>query len=473
MKSSLSSNLLCLILFTFPSISVFAQNEKLPTIKSNSETISIQEGENLQKDAWRLSPDIKPDVYEADLIDGKPHQVSFITDVDRISFTVEENKKYDFIIEWNGKNCYTQIVGNRFIPAARFDKKYQAKYKDKITVEIPEVYELVNIALAMTPTSRASKDLAYQNSDYYKKMRQWFDNFQNHQLLADLDADLKSNSSRYFYLKMDGYAFEFDRKGKIVQNPVYDRASWSKTNTLRPYLTQLQSFADETNFRTFFKRNKQTYNEQIDFYRNIADVGEMKGWLDKNFPTSNNYDHYKIIFSPLVSYNQSTNWFESNNFKELQPHVNFPYPEDFKELSEKHKISSKSQTVFRGDIVFTEINHGYINPEAEKYVERISKAISNTDFWVTKEMGKNYGGNALFNEYMNWGLVCLRFVDYVPRNEQDRLFSIIDEKMTKRRGFLRFAEFDEFLVDLYRNRKPNQTVADLYPQIIEWFEKNN
>jgi hypothetical protein len=45
--------------------------------------------------------------------------------------------------------------------------------------------------------------------------------------------------------------------------------------------------------------------------------------------------------------------------------------------------------------------------------------------------------------------------------------------MTKDRGFPRFAAFDAFLVDLYRNRKSEQTVAELYPQIIKWFEKEN
>ena len=52
----------------------------------------------------------------------------------------------------------------------------------------------------------------------------------------------------------------------------------------------------------------------------------MKRWLDKHFPTSNHYDSYKIIFSPLVNSSQSSTWFESNGFKELQPHVNFPWP---------------------------------------------------------------------------------------------------------------------------------------------------
>ncbi|HEY1403403.1 MAG TPA: hypothetical protein VGB05_04695, partial [Pyrinomonadaceae bacterium] len=60
-----------------------------------------------------------------------------------------------------------------------------------------------------------------------------------------------------------------------------------------------------------------------------------------------------------------------------------------------------------------------------------------------------YGGNATFNEYMNWGLVCLRFVDYAPPDEQDKMISLVEEMMTKRRGFPQFASFDKFLVNLY------------------------
>jgi hypothetical protein len=199
----------------------------------------------------------------------------------------------------------------------------------------------------------------------------------------------------------------------------------------------------------------------------------MKRWLDRNFPSSNDYDSYKIIFSPLVAYNQSTTWFESNGFKELQPHVNFPYPQDVKRYF-PGTLSEKAAIIFRGDIVFTEINHGYINPEAEKYAERILRAISNRDYWVDKSKGQGYyGGISAFNEYLNWGLVSLRFVDYAPPDEQERMIAAVDEMMTKRRGFPQFEAFDKFLVALYRNRSPGQSLADLYPQIIEWFEKNN
>lgn len=450
--------------------------DQLPVINSTVSVISIQDGEVLKKDYWTLTPEAKPDVYEADLIKGKPHNVTFITDTDAISFMVEEGKKYDFIIKKGDDLCYTQIVGTRFVPAAVFDKAYQAKHKGKMLVLVPEVYELVNIAIAMTPTGIQDKNLVYQKSEYYARVRQWFDKHKDHPLLAELESVLKKNIGSYSTLKMNGYAFEFDENNKIVQSNVYDRTGFTdqRSNALRPYLSQLQSFADTSDFRKFYNENLKTYQEQIVFYQEIANLAEMKKWLDKNFPGSNDYDTYKIIFSPLVAYNQSSTWFESNGFKELQPHVNFPYPQDVSRLLPGEKLSEQGEVIFRGNIVFTEINHGYINPEADKYADLIAKATSNRDRWVDKSKGPGYyGGIAAFNEYMNWGMVSLRLADYAPRDEQDRMIAAIDRMMTERRGFPQFAAFDKFLVNLYRTRKRGKTVADLYPQIIEWFEKGN
>jgi hypothetical protein len=315
-----------LALLTVVPILAAAQGDgKLPVIRSNASVVSIKDGETLRQNTWTLSPELKPDVYEAALVNGKPHKVTFITDVESISFTVEEGKHYDFIIKRGEDLCHTRIVGTRFVPAAVFDKRYRDANRGKMTVEIPEVYELVNVAIAMTPTGIADRNLVYQNSEYYARLRGWFDKHRAHPLLAALDEALRKNPNSYFTLKMNGYAFEFDGAGRVVQSKVYDRTGFrnERSNTLRPYLAQIQSFADETDFRRFYRENAATYREQIAFYRDVANVAEMKRWLDRNFPASNDYDAYKIIFSPLVAYNQSTTWFESNGFKELQPHVNF------------------------------------------------------------------------------------------------------------------------------------------------------
>lgn len=469
MKQYLISLVIALLGFT----SVAAQ-EKLPTIRSNVAVISIQEGEHIRKNIWTLVPEMKPDVYEVQLRDSKPQRVTFITDVESISFLVHPGKKYDFIIKWGDELCYTQIVGVKYVPAAVFDRAYQESHRGKTLVEVPEVYELVNVAIAMTPTGISDRNLVFKDSDYYRKMREWFDQYTSHPLLASLDNELKRNPGSYFSLKMNGYAFEFDKHGKIVQSKVYDRTGFRSdvSNSLRPYLSQIQSFSDDTKFRDFYKQNNATYDSQIAFYRDTANIAEMKKWLSRNFPAQTDFDCYKIIFSPLVAYNQSTTWFSSNGFRELQPHVNFPYPQDLRRYY--GPMTEAGQNIFRGNIVFTEINHGYINPEAEKYSDRILKAISNRDRWVDKSRGPGYyGGVGAFNEYMNWGLVSLRIIDYAPEDEQERMLANVERMMVQNRGFLQFAVFNKFLVNLYRTRPAGKPIAELYPQIIAWFEKNN
>jgi hypothetical protein len=455
-------------------MSIVYSQDKLPIVKSNTSLISIKDGENLSINSWAIAPEARPDVYRASLINGKAHYVTFYTDIDSIQFYVELGKKYDFIIIHGKDSCYTQIEGIRFLPSAFFDKEYQTKHKGKINVEIPEIYELVNIAIAITPYAINDKYMVFKKSTYYESVRDWFDKYQNHNLIIKLDSLLSENSNRYFSLKMNGYAFEFNDKNTIINSPVYDRTGFpnERVNSIRPYLQLLQSFSDETKFREFYKQNNSFYNNQVKFYQDTANVVEMKSWLDNNFPSSNDYDSYKIIFSPLVAYSQSFTWFNSNGYKELLAHVNFPYLSDFKKI--QANASKNSLNIYRGNIAFTEINHGYINPEADKYSMQISKAISNRDTWIEKTRPQNYyGGNAAFTEYMNWALVNLRILDYVPKDEQEYLIKRVERMMIKNRGFIRFGEFNSFLMDLYKKRGSKQTLADLYPVIIEWFDINN
>ena len=450
--------------------------QDLPVVEATRPVVSVRVGDTLYKDSWQLAPETKPDVYEADLVNGMSQPVAFITDVDSIRFEVEENRSYDFIIRHGSDRCLTRIVGRRFIPAAVFDAEYQAAHRGRISVLAPEVYELVNVAIAMTPTGLANRNLVYHDSDYYAAMRNWFDPYRDDPVLGALDSVLLHSIYLYANLKMNGYAFEFDRDGRIVQSRIYDRTAFpsERRNSLRPFLGQLQSFADRSKFRAFYAQHKPTYAAQVAFYADTADVEAMRAWLDRNFPGSSGYDSYKVIFSPLVAYNQSATWMESNGFRELQAHVNYPYAQDVPRRTGGVALSREAETILRGDIVFTELNHGYINPEADRYAERVLRAISRRDLWVDPVHGPGYyGGISLFNEYMNWGLVSLRVIDTVPPGEQQTLITTVDDMMTKARGFPRFREFDTFLVGLYRRRKAGQTVADLYPAIIEWFEKQN
>jgi hypothetical protein len=428
-----------------------------PLLKSTDSLISIRDGDVFRKNSWKLAPDIKPDVYDVQLIAGQSRKVTFYTDVDSISFTVELGKSYDFIIEWNNQLCYQQLIGRKFVPAANFNEEYIRTRRGKIFIDIPPAYELVNVAIAITSFGKKNSNFVYQKSEYYLRVMDWFNEFSEHPFITSLDSVLLSNSGYYASLKMNGNAFIFDNNGQIQRSPVFDRTGfrYQSSNTLMPFFESMRSFADETRFIEFYNQNSDTYEKQISAYRDSIDIKGMQEWLQKHFPGTESYDTYNIIFG----------------FKELQPHVNFPYRQDINNVL---PLSKTSEYIYRGTIVFTELNHGYINPEADKYGSRIGDAISNRNIWVDSTQSPGYyRGAAVFNEYMNWGLISLRILDYVPQDEQEKLITKLEQTMVRGRSFIRFKEFNRFLIDIYRNRDDGKTIADSYPWIIDWFEKNN
>ena len=86
--------------------SVFAQNDNLPVVKANSVRVDIKEDDVLQEKVWQIVPGIELDVWST-----SAKEVTFYTDIDSISFTIDPKiKKYDFIILLNEKDsARTQI----------------------------------------------------------------------------------------------------------------------------------------------------------------------------------------------------------------------------------------------------------------------------------------------------------------------------------------------------------------------------
>ncbi len=445
------------------------QEEKIPIIRSNTDRISYRVDKVMNKGAWTVSPKLKPDIYTANIKD-KPVRVTFITDIDSITFKVKAGKSYPFIVLLKGRDsAFTEVRGKTFRKAAIFTDKYKKEHAGNTYTEVPEVYELVNIMLSITPTLSKDEGTVAKGTNYYTDVVNHFMPFSDLSEIKLMDSLMTKN--QYFQIKMDSYAFEFDKKGRIVRSKIYDRLSWGSDNQLLSYINTVQTFSDKTNFRDFYAKHQNVYQDQIAAYRDTINTAEMISWLRKNFPSSD-YNSFKIIWSPLVGGNQSANWFADNGFKEMQAHVNFPYFNNFN----ANETSPRSIEIRRGDIVFTEINHSFINPEADKAanLEKISAAFKDLNVWedglALKYYGNAYSG---FNEYMNWALVSLRYLDYIPKEDFEKFKTTIEERQVKRRGFKRFKEFNTYLVNLYRDRKPNTSIADLYPQILDWFLKGS
>lgn len=439
-----------------------------PVLRVNGSQLSMRVDTTFYPKRWSIDPKLKPDVFEV-LVPGKPVRVAFIAETDSIVRHVKAGETIDFVVlTATGDSAFTQIRGLRFVEPAVFSQSYVSTHRGRTFVEIPDVYELVNIVFALTEAAQKNNDLARKNTAYYDEVRTFFTRYKNEPIVTIIDSILTKDESNYFPLKMDAFAFGFDKNGRISQSPVYDRVSWGRENTLRSYVPLLQAFAKKSNFLQFYNKQRPYYDRLIRAYQDSLDVAGMQTWLNRNFPTTR-YDSFKIIFSPLVSGNQSACWFANNGFREAQAHVNFPFPSQ-----SDADFSAKAVNVRKGNIVFTELNHAFINPEAEKprYQQALRSAFAKLDTWIDRSKpAKNYDNlYACFEEYINWAMVSLRYVDVAPESERAALLKGIETMMVDRRGFKRFAEFSQFIVPLYQNRPRGATVADLYPQIVRWFE---
>lgn len=83
--------------------------QRLPVINSSSASVTIRDGDQLRRDYWTLTPSAKPDVYEANRT-RRTKRVSFITDLDSISFVLKPGQAHDFVILLNDTDsCFTRM----------------------------------------------------------------------------------------------------------------------------------------------------------------------------------------------------------------------------------------------------------------------------------------------------------------------------------------------------------------------------
>lgn len=444
--------------------------QTLPVLKTGKPKLDYRLGDELFKDQWTISPETKPDVLTVFVPEGKKLKVTFISDLGQISFDVGVGENRDFNVVMGDKVCWTRITGIKFVPAAIYDEAFKQAHRGKSEVTIPEVYELMNIAIGLTDYAKQNRWLVVTDTEYGKEMLAWFESFRTDLFVKELSNKLLQDGSAYNSLKMNANAFVFDTSGNIVPRKEYTRCGQpdEKTNTLEPYLDGLSKFAKASRFREFYKNHAEFYRSQCAFYEMDVDVAGMCRWLEKQFPKSPKFDFIDVVFSPLVGGNQSTTWFESNGFRTLQPHVNYPYPN---KVLNTTGLSPEGAALVKSIILFTEVNHGYLFPACSENLDAILAATSHSANWLTPRMQSNYQGRWLYDEYMNWGLIPLWASDIVPA-EADKINELVITAM-KDRGFTQFDGFQRHLLQLYKSRKPGQTVYDLYPQIIKWFAERN
>ncbi|MCE6991147.1 DUF4932 domain-containing protein [Dyadobacter sp. CY323] len=444
---------------------VCAQNLVVPTLHSSSDSLTMYlDG---QKEEFNGINKLGRQFDYSFVVQKDSSVFALVSKSDSISVMLRPKKNTEFKIvrESTGDTVTCAFTIQKLVKPASFTEKYKTENEGKTLIEVPEVYELINIIFALTDYGKTGA--IKKGTNYYKIVTDHFMPYNRDAAVKAADSLLKfSPQFFYLHLKMDSYAYVFSGN-KIINGGVYDRIAPGEKNELEYYIPLLEKFAEKSGFRAFYKKNLNYYSSlKKDFRDNINTAG-MKSWLEKQFPTTK-YSAVKVIFSPLVGWNQSASRFEDNGFTEAQAHVNYPFINN-----EDKKLPADVLKGQRMMIAFTEINHAYLNPEAEKYNKAIGDALNDLSKWITSGKPSSGYDNSLvcFEEYMNYGLVALYYSDIFDKKTFISLNMTIEKNMVDFRGFQRFREFNQELLRLYKNRKTGQTVADLYPAVIEWASK--
>jgi hypothetical protein len=431
---------------------------QLPCIRSNTETITYSINGKPSGNTWTIVPELKPDIMSFGT-KKKWNRVVFYTDVDSFVCKAQLGKNYRFYILLNGKDsALTQISPQPMPPPhARFSKKYIAYYKGKSQFEVPEVQELVHIIMALTPTGLADKNMVEHNSSYYEEVMKHYGPWKDHPAVAAVEAELQNGN--YGHLKMDacGYLFNGNR---LRKDGIYDRLNWGDHNLIEPMVSLLEDFALKSGFKAFYKGHGGYYSDLIDEAEKYMPIRPQWTWCEREFP--NRYDHYRITFSPLVGGWHCTNRFEDKNFKQT---VMFICDANGK----KPEVSDKVWEGIMTRVVFTEIDHNYVNPVSDGYEDQIRDIFTPLSFWADEKMTAGYDSPyAVFNEYMTWAVFTLYALDTYDQETFETVNARTEKQMVEWRGFLHFKEFNRQLLELYRNRPTGKKVADLYPDILAW-----
>ena len=356
----------------------------------------------------------------------------------------------------------------RFQPnMSNFTETYAKKNRGKINFEIPEVYELANIILYLSDCSDRTANQPY-NSGYDKDVEEYFTPFKNHKLIKVLNNQCAKNDywSIYYGFRENSISFRFI-DGSLVYDTPYKHVFYDNSGifggNFRNVLYLIQDFADRSNFREFYSKNREYYNHLIDRQIDLLPIKNMWTWLENEFPQR--MDAYKIVFSPLIGGSHSTQKFQKGFWREPDFQECLIFINSSERIDSNQAYSEKVKEGLMSGIVFTEIDHNYVNPTSDKFVPQIKNLIKNKDFWASKAAQRNYNNEyAIFNEYMTHSVFCL----YIMENySEENAELIIDRriKLMERRGYHKFEQFNNRLLRIMENN--DLTIYDSYGRILD------
>lgn len=353
--------------------------------------------------------------------------------------------------------------------SAFFDTTYIQQHQGSILIEHPEVYELANIIWALSPSGARATDLNTQ-TEYYKRVKEYFAPYGNHPIFQKLNFADSLYSNNYYDFRENSYTFCF-KGNKIVPHKNYFYVmgdDWdSFTNLFKTLVPLVEDFAKQSNFKKFYNQNKDYYEQQTDRLKTLLPIQNMWTWLEKEFP-DNHYQSYKIVYSPLIGGSHSTqNYTTFISMKErFSETVMFIC--DAEKFDANPNLTEEQKKGLMSGIVFTEIDHNYVNPVSNQYKKEINNVFGNKEEW-SKNSSWYSNPMAIFNEYMTHSVFCLWVKEYFDPITADYVINAREDLNINKRGFFKFKDFNQQLLQLHKDN-PELKVKDLFSKILGIFK---
>lgn len=345
---------------------------------------------------------------------------------------------------------------------------------NKAFYEIPATYELLHIAFASTDHSNLSNNANFYyhvidtSKTYYHDVIKYFAAYKNHKLINNLNKHLKKSQMRYIYNLLKGYNsvlsennIKKNKRFPFVHGLMYSFNSVSRKD--------IEDFAKETNFQSFYDNHRSYYKYVLEDAKNKLEVNNIQNWLETQF--SARYDRLNIIISPLM---HSTHFTRNFNFK--GENTSTMWVSDGFGYNTKLFSPTQINGLYTG-LVFTEIDHNYVNPVSDHYKRTINEIMGkdNRAKWIKiNGDGKYYKtGYKVFNEYMTHAVYLIYTSTIYSPNDQKVIENSKIKLMEQIRKYYRFKDFYTQLQTLYKSKKDGETVTNLYPKMLEWCTQQN
>lgn len=319
-----------------------------------------------------------------------------------------------------------------------------------ISVEYPEVYELANIVLALTDYGLSDPWQVRKGFPYYNDMMDHFSPFKDHPLIDSVNFS-RERWQEYLSFRTDAYAFEFDAKDRLQRINEFQAFP---INTFDQYLNLTEDFAHQSGFRDFFNAHEEYYSKTKKAYRTAYLIPEMKDFLSGQFDAYFADKKYSIVLSPFV--------YAQHLQREIDSTWAASFPAIAKPIIEGGDFENEEDKSTEMHVLFTEMNHGFVNPTTEQYPVREK---FNESLW-DDESGYHGGGTDVFNEYMTWAVFDLFNKHYFP--EIAERVNLGWHFQNDARGFKYSHFFSKYLTELHAQYEGQKMVKHLYPEILEW-----